>query len=172
LFEPVIAGAIGGIPCSAVRSPIRRSSGSGGRQVDCLKDDKAYEFKIRITTAASGQGRWGEEVLFPREARNSGYTPILIVLDPTPNPKLAELVKAFEDSGGLAFVGDDAWFHLKNEAGEEMGLFLDKYIRAPLDEVYAALDPADVLPPLRVELLAGEVVFKLGEASSKIDRRW
>jgi hypothetical protein len=170
LFEPVIAGAIGGIPCSATKSPIRRTSGSGGRQVDCLKDDKAYEFKIRITIAASGQGRWGEELLFPREAMDSGYTPILIVLDPTPNPKLSELVKAFEDHSGLAFIGDDAWSHLKNEAGEEMGLFLDRYVRVPLDEVYEALDPGDPLPPLRVEQVPGGVVFRLGEADTTIQR--
>ncbi|MDR1513700.1 MAG: hypothetical protein LBS56_09520 [Propionibacteriaceae bacterium] len=170
LFEPVIAGAIGGIPCSAAKSPIHRASGSGGRQVDCLKDDNAYEFKIRITIAASGQGRWTEELLFPQEAKNSGYTPILIVLDTTPNPKLAELVKAFEDHSGLAFVGDDAWSHLKNEAGEEMGLFLDKYIRVPLDEVDEAIDPGALLPPLRVEQVTGGVVFRLGETSTRVDR--
>ncbi|MDR2348153.1 MAG: hypothetical protein LBD90_06005 [Bifidobacteriaceae bacterium] len=171
LFEPVIAGAIGGIPCSAARSPIRRGSGGGGRQVDCLKDGKAYEFKIRITAAASGQGRWGEELLFPREAKDSGYTPILIVLDPTPSPKLSELIKVFGDNSGLAFVGEDAWSHLKSEAGREMGLFLDKYIRVPLDEVYGSLDPVDVLPSLCVEQVAGGVVFRLGEVSSVVERR-
>jgi hypothetical protein len=162
--------AIGGVPCSASKSPIRRSGGKGGRQVDCLKDDKAYEFKIRITIAASGQGRWGEELQFPEEVRQSGYTPVLIVLDPTPNPKLEALVQAFQANAGLAFIGDDAWSHLKSEAGVEMSLFLQKYVREPLDSVYAAFDSSDVLPPLRLEQVAGGVIFELGNERHVIHR--
>jgi len=63
LFEPVIANAIGGTPVSAARSPVRRHrDNKKGRQVDCLLGTKAYELKIRVTIAASGQGRWGEEI--------------------------------------------------------------------------------------------------------------
>ena len=59
LFEPIIAGAIGGVSASARRSPVRRHESSDkGRQVDCIKGDRAYEFKLRVTIAASGQGRW------------------------------------------------------------------------------------------------------------------
>ncbi len=86
LFEPIIAAAIGGTPISSRRSPIKRARDSTkGRQVDCLKDHFAYEIKLRVTIAASGQGRWGEELDFPVDCANSGYAPILLVLDPTRN---------------------------------------------------------------------------------------
>src|SRR5438132_9283069 len=63
LFEPVIAYSIGGAPAPAGRSPVKRHrSRSKGRQVDCILGQKAYEFKIRVTIAASGQGRWKEEL--------------------------------------------------------------------------------------------------------------
>ena len=92
LFEPIIANAIGGVPCSSRDSPVRRQlDTSRGRQVDCLRGNHAYEFKIRLTIAASGQGRWQEELDFPTDCRHCGYKPILIVLDPTPNPRLEEL---------------------------------------------------------------------------------
>ena len=35
--------------------------------MDCLCNDRAYEIKIRMTIAASGQGRWGEELEFPED---------------------------------------------------------------------------------------------------------
>ena len=61
LFEPIIAAAIGGVPASARESPVRRQSDAGkGRQVDCIKGNRAYEFKLRVSIAASGQGRWTE----------------------------------------------------------------------------------------------------------------
>ena len=93
LFEPIIAGAIGGIPVSASRSPVKRRGNGTGRQVDCIRavGKEAYEIKLRVTTAASGQGRWPEELDFPTDCQASGYRPVLVVLDPTPNSKLAEL---------------------------------------------------------------------------------
>ncbi|KKZ11424.1 MAG: hypothetical protein TQ37_07195 [Candidatus Synechococcus spongiarum 15L] len=70
LFEPIIAAAIGGVPASARKSPVKRRKDSNkGRQVDCLCDNRAYEIKIRMTIAASGQGRWGEELDFPEDCR-------------------------------------------------------------------------------------------------------
>ncbi len=96
LFEPIIAHAIGGTPAPARKSPVkRRTDQSKGRQVDCIRDDRAYEFKIRVTIAASGQGRWQEELDFPADCRTSGFTPVLICLDSTPNPKLDALMAAF-----------------------------------------------------------------------------
>ncbi|WP_322493724.1 hypothetical protein [Chloroflexus sp.] len=87
LFEPVIANAIGGVSLSAAKSPIRRHRDpSRGRQVDCIRDKFAYEIKMRVTIAASGQGRWQAENDFPVDCRMSGYVPVLIVFDPTPNP--------------------------------------------------------------------------------------
>lgn len=74
VFEPIIAYAIGGVPASASKSPVRRSDNKAkGRQVDCVLDQKAYEIKIRVTIAASGQGRWREELEFPQDCQTSGY---------------------------------------------------------------------------------------------------
>ncbi len=59
LFEPIISAAVGGVPVSARKSPVKRRSVSNkGRQIDCLRQRRAYEIKLRVTLAASGQGRW------------------------------------------------------------------------------------------------------------------
>ncbi|MFT4188876.1 MAG: hypothetical protein QM621_09880 [Aeromicrobium sp.] len=170
LFEPVIAGAIGGVPYSAAKSPVRRASGKGGRQVDCLKGACVYEIKLRITIAASGQGRWGEELQFPAEAKDSGFTPVLVVLDPTPNPKLDELIRVFRANGGETYIGDDAWAHLKAEAGPEMAVFLEKYIREPLDEIYFALDEDEPLPSLSLSDQGSQIRVDIGWSSVTIER--
>lgn len=87
LFEPFLAAAIGGIPYAAKKSPIRRVGDPlKGRQVDCLDGKQAYEFKMRVTIAASGQGRFQEELDFAWDCSHSGFTPILLVLDPIHQP--------------------------------------------------------------------------------------
>ena len=135
LFEPIIAYAIGGSPFSAQKSPIRRSEDKQkGRQVDCIRGKLAYEIKLRVTIAASGQGRWQEELEFPIDCKQSGYTPVLLVLDPTPNPKLAELVKTFQTQHGQTYVGDEAWKHLDEAAGNTMSIFLRNYVQQPITE--------------------------------------
>jgi hypothetical protein len=117
LFEPVLAAALGGVPCAARNSPIKRvNNPSKGRQVDCIVDRVAYEFKLRVTIAASGQGRFGEELDFARDCHGSNFTPILLVLDPTPSGRLTEL----------------AWRHLEDEAGSTMATFIEKYVRTPI----------------------------------------
>lgn len=169
LFEPILANAIGGTPISAKRSPIKRQADGGkGRQVDCVKQKLAYEFKIRVTIAASGQGRWGEELQFPIDCNGSGFTPILVVLDPTPNPKLTELVKAFTEAGGQTFVGDSAWQHLESQAGPVMSVFLERYVRKPL----AALlnDAPDPLPPMTMRMIEKGVEFEVGDDKLRIER--
>ena len=105
-----------------------------------------------MTIAASGQGRWREELDFPADCRESGYTPILIVLDPTANPKLDELASTFEAANGETYIGDDAWQHLEDAVGEVMSLFLEKYVRIPISQTLASL-PED-LP---------DVTFKMDE---------
>jgi hypothetical protein len=136
LFEPIIAHAIGGAPFSAAKSPIKRHNDkSKGRQVDCIRQKLAYEIKIRVTIAASGQGRWREELDFPVDCTASGFKPVLIVLDPTPNPKLDELVAAFQSADGETFIGDAAWKHLEDAAGRVMSLFLEKYVRTPIQRI-------------------------------------
>jgi hypothetical protein len=135
LFEPIIAHAIGGAPFSASRSPIKRhEEKSKGRQVDCIRQKLAYEIKIRVTIAASGQGRWREELDFPVDCKTSGFKPILIVLDPTPNPKLDELIATFQRAGGETYIGNAAWKHFEDAAGQVMSLFLEKYVRVPIQQ--------------------------------------
>jgi hypothetical protein len=170
LFEPILANAIGGTPVSAQRSPVKRQGNSGkGRQVDCVKQRLAYEFKLRVTIAASGQGRWGEELQFPVDCIESGFNPVLVVLDPTPNPKLTELVAAFEDVGGQTYVGDSAWQHLEDQAGPVMSVFLERYVRQPLAELIGAVP--DPLPPMTVSMIAGGIVeFKIGNDTLQVER--
>jgi hypothetical protein len=147
LFEPIIAAAIGGVPVSAKKSPVRRQDDPAkGRQVDCIREKRAYEIKIRVTIAASGQGRWREELEFPGDCRTSGYLPVLVVLDPTVNPKLDELQQAFLRAGGEVHIGAAAWNHLQQTAGTTMARFLEKYVHDPFESLLAEV-PA-TLPDL------------------------
>lgn len=171
LFEPVIAAAIGGAPISASKSPIRRSGDkSKGRQIDCLKVDVAYEIKIRITIAASGQGRWTEELTFPAEARACNIKPVLIVLDPTPNVKLTELSNAYLSAGGEVHIGDDAWKHLKSEGSPEMAIFLDKYIRQPIEQIFSARPENEPLPTFQAVDRTSSIEFKVGSDKWSVPR--
>lgn len=171
LFEPIIAHCIGGVAFGAKNSPIKRMGDkSGGRQVDCLREEikAAYEVKIRVTIAASGQGRWGEELSFPVEAAASGYKPILLVLDPTSNPKLLELTDAFVKAKGEVFLGDEAWGHLERAAGKVMGTFLDKYVKDPIADILQS--SAANLPDFTMRSRPGEITFSIGDETLVIDR--
>lgn len=169
LFEPILATVIGGTPVSAKRSPIKRSGDdSKGRQVDCLKGRQAYEFKLRVTIAPSGQGRWQEELSFPADCVNSHYVPVLIVLDPTDNLKLTELVSAFHDTGGRTYIGDAAWALLEAEAGQVLAQFLKHYIRSPLDSLIR--HAPDRLPTLEIHDNDSTVRFRVGGEILTIDR--
>jgi hypothetical protein len=115
LFEPILASCIGGEPVGSRNSPVKRLSAAGeptsnGRQIDCYvaADRTAYEFKLRVTIAASGQGRFAEELSFPAECQAAGLIPVLIVLDPTPSHRLTDLSAAFEQHGGSVLIGNDA----------------------------------------------------------------
>lgn len=139
LFEPILASCLGGESVSARNSPIKRLDENGqptnkGRQIDCYigHTSLAYELKLRVTIAASGQGRFSEELSFPVECSAAGLTPVLLVLDPTPSSRLDELTESFVNSGGHTYIGDDAWNHMETQAGEIMSVFLEKYIRPPL----------------------------------------
>jgi len=138
LFEPVIAYAIGGTPAPSKRSPVKRHRDkTKGRQVDCIIDDRAYELKIRVTIAASGQGRWQEELDFPIDCRKSGFKPVLVCMDGTRNPKLDALEAAFRKQRGEVHIGEDAWTHLEGLAGETMAKFIDRYVRGPIQTLLA-----------------------------------
>jgi hypothetical protein len=169
LFEPIIAHAIGGSPFSAKKSPVRRTADSSkGRQVDCIRDKFAYEFKIRVTIASSGQGRWQEELDFPVDCQESGYLPILIVLDPTPNPKLDQLEKVFLQQQGEVFKGEKAWAHLDDAAGRTMALFLEKYVRYPLQSLLA--ETPQPLPDFSAAVRDGNVILSIGNEPLNINR--
>lgn len=184
LFEPVLAAAIGGEPKGARTKVVKRTDDqTKGRQVDCWKiraDGKplAYEFKLRVTIAASGQGRFGEELQFARDCATSGAIPVLVVLDPTPNPRLCDLQAEFEAMGGHAFIGDAAWAHLESEAGGIMATFIERYVRTPIAaisafEVEATGDPnlkRIRLLDLEARLANGDLVFKIGDHEQLIAR--
>lgn len=142
LFEPILASCLGGEAVGSTNSPVKRLDENGkpkatGRQVDCYigAENLAYEFKIRVTIAASGQGRFGEELSFPKECKAAGITPVLIVLDPTPSNRLTELSQVFKDNKGLVYVGEQAWKHLEDKSGDIMSHFIDNYIKPPLKTI-------------------------------------
>ncbi len=170
VFEPIIAYALGGVPYSAAKSPIKREAGgTRGRQVDCIRDQKAYEIKLRVTIAASGQGRWKEELDFPADCKSSGYTPVLIVLDPTANPKLQELSHAFTEASGEVYIGHAAWDHLAKTAGTTMSRFLDIYVHEPIQTL---LSEASVdLPKLTIQMDKHHITITLDEETLQIVRK-
>ncbi|MBN9119738.1 MAG: restriction endonuclease [Planctomycetes bacterium] len=129
LFEPILTAALGGTSYSHKKSPIKRASdATKGRQVDCVEEKTAYEFKMRVTIAASGQGRFKEELDFAKDCESSGYTPVLLVLDPTPSVRLDDLSAEYRQYGGTAHIGLDAWKHIEEKAGAVMGRFVEKVL--------------------------------------------
>ena len=139
----------------------------------------AYEFKLRVTIAASGQGRFAEEQQFAEDCANSGATPVLIVLDPTPNPRLRDLEASFRHFGGNAFIGAAAWTHLEAEAGSVMAKFIENYVRVPVTaisafEVASTTDgrhPSFRLLDLAAKVVGNELSIKLGAHERTIRRR-
>ncbi|MGH9344675.1 MAG: restriction endonuclease [Terriglobia bacterium] len=177
LLEPIIAGAIGGVPFSSQKSPILRKPRrgerpDGRRQADCIReqDRRAYELKVRVTIAASGQGRWGEELRFPIDARYSGYTPVLVVLDPTENDKLTALSSAFLSEGGEVYIGDEAWSHLEEQAGPTMTQFIERYVRVPLQSLLDEAPSRAELPNFMARIEGGNIVLQVGAESLRIER--
>ncbi len=172
LFEPIIAYAIGGVPVGARKSPVRRQSDNAkGRQVDCIRGDRAHEIIIRVTIAASGQGRWGEELEFPTDCKASGFVPVLVVLDPTENPKLEELRGKFLQERGEVYVGQQAWAYLGSLAGTTMSRFLELYVHAPIDAILAnAPVQPDELPEMRVTMHRGRFTASLMDETLVVDR--
>jgi hypothetical protein len=176
LFEPVLASCLGGEAVSSKNSPVKRLNERGeptdeGRQIDCYDGENqlAYEFKLRVTIAASGQGRFAEELSFPREARAAGLTPMLIVLDPTHSTRLDELIAAFKMNRGEHHVGADAWAHMESKAGKTMSIFLERYIRPVLTEMakYEEVGPQAI----QLSWKADEIRIQGTTATIRIPRR-
>ena len=168
LFEPILASCLGGEPMSHRYSPVKRIDDNGnptneGRQIDCYIEEsrEAYELKLRVTIAASGQGRFSEEMSFPYEARRAGLTPVLIVFDPTPSPLLDRLKAKYVEEGGRYAIGEDAWNMLTNRAGREMGKYIIKYIKPPISKMEEVRLPI----PSDIQLSASEGRFIISDKS-------
>ncbi|MGY3087723.1 hypothetical protein ACVWYF_000749 [Hymenobacter sp. UYAg731] len=171
VFEPIVVRSIGGTPAAAKTSPVRRRlNPAKGRQVDCILDGRAYEIKLRITIAASGQGRWGEEKDFPADCVASGFVPVLIVFDDTQADKLDELTAIFEAAGGEVYIGAAAWQHLEDLSGETIAVFVEKYVRAPLADLLTEAPARDALPDLSIRQTADRIVITIDGEELSINR--
>lgn len=142
IFEPILVSCLGGVAVSASHSPVKRIDDNGnkttqGRQIDCYVEERheVYELKMRVTIAASGQGRFNEELTFPFEAQQAGLTPILVVFDGTESTLLTKLQEQYLKYDGKCCVGKDAWDILTKNAGREMGMFINKYIFPPITQM-------------------------------------
>lgn len=143
LYDAIVARALGGTSYGSRKSPILRKptkpggQSPGRRQVDCVVEDGenyfAYEVKIRITDAASRQGRLKEELSFPADCSYSNHVPRLLVFDPTPCQTLSQVVEAFEEQGGEVFLGAAAYDHIGATAGPAQAEFLRRYVAEPLE---------------------------------------
>ena len=90
------------------------------------------------------------------------------VLDPTPSSKLDELRAVFLNAGGEAYVGQDAWAHLKDLAGATMARFLEQYVHAPL-QVLLTEEPAR-LPDLLLTMGDKHLTVRVGDEEFSIAR--
>lgn len=168
LFEPILCNALGGVSYSAKKSPIRRAGDKAkGRQVDCIEGRDAYEFKMRVTIAASGQGRFREELDFARDCHDSGYTPRLLVLDPTPSEKLDDLINEYLQYGGTAHIGDDAWTYIEERTGKNLAIFIEKYVKRPILEVTNSYTE---LKPIKISKDGSSITIRIGEDQQIISR--
>lgn len=168
LFEPILTASLGGVSYAASKSPVRRSDDrTKGRQVDCIDGKTAYEFKMRVTIAASGQGRFKEELDFARDCHVSGFAPVLLVLDPTPSTRLAELAREYAEYSGRAYIGAHAWEYIEEAAGQVMGQFVERYVRVPLREVDIRQHN---FQPIRLEQTATTIEVRIGDNRFVIPR--
>ena len=171
VFEPIVVRSIGGTSAAAKNSPVRRLfNPKKGRQVDCILDGRAYEIKLRITIAASGQGRWGEEKDFPADCVASGFVPVLIVFDDTQADKLDELKAIFEAAGGDVYIGAAAWQHLEELSGETIAVFVEKYVRGPLDNLLAEAPARNALPDFSIKQTDDKIIITIDGEELLINR--
>lgn len=93
---------------------------------------------------------------------------MLIVLDPTTNPKMLELQKAFINAGGECYIGKAAWDHLAEVAGTTMAMFIDIYVHNPLRKLVAEVP--NILPPMTVHMDRDKIVLEICDEYIVIDR--
>ena len=125
--------------------------------------------KMRVTIAASGQGRFKEEMSFPHEAKASGLTPILVVFDETESALLTKLKAQFKRYGGKCYIGQAAWDMLYDKAGKEMSLFIRKYIYPPVRAMGNFIDSNP--KSIRIENQGSEIVISDNKNKYTIQRR-
>ena len=176
VFEPILASCLGGVPVSHTSSPVKRINDSGhrtseGRQVDCYIEDakEVYELKMRVTIAASGQGRFKEEMSFPHEAKTSGLTPILVVFDETESALLTKLKAQFKKHDGKCYIGQAAWDMLYKKAGKEMSLFIQKYIYPPIQAMGKFIDSNP--QSIRIGYHGNEIIISNSQNEYEIIRK-
>lgn len=174
VFEPILTSCLDGESVPANNSPVKRIDENGnptsaGRQIDCYisKTKEVYELKMRVTIAASGQGRFSEEMSFPYEAQAAGLTPVLIVFDNNESPLLTKLKTRYAECGGQYYIGDDAWNKLKEKAGREMGIFINKYIYPPINSMkdYLHANPHDIV----LSKHSSKIIVSNGDTEYTID---
>ncbi|NEO02875.1 MAG: restriction endonuclease [Moorea sp. SIO3I7] len=169
LFQPLLASCLGGKPVGAKNSPVKRLDANGnptnqGRQIDCLvpSNNRTYELKLRVTIAASGQGRFGEELSFAEESQAAGFIPVLLVLDPTPSNKLTELSEKYLACGGAFYHGEEAWRHMEQEAGEVVSVFIERYIKPAIQ----GIEEIEIEYPKSINLRWSDQVIEISDDSS------
>ncbi len=175
LFEPLLASCLGGEPVGSRNSPVKRLDSDGdatnkGRQIDCLvpNNKRTYELKLRVTIAASGQGRFGEELSFPVESQAAGFTPVLLVLDPTPSDRLTELSRKYLECGGKFYHGEKAWNHMEEEAGDVVSVFIEKYIKPAIQGIEEVEIPQ--LESIILSWTEGDIKIRGGNQDYVIER--
>lgn len=175
VFEPILASCLGGTSVSHTGSPVKRINDRGkktneGRQIDCYIEEtkEVYELKMRVTIAASGQGRFKEELSFPYEAKQSGFTPILVVFDETESSLLTKLKAQFKKYGGKCYIGQSAWDMLYEKAGKEMSLFIRKYIYPPIQAMGRYIDRTP--KPITIDNFDNAIVISDGNNKYRIER--
>ena len=176
VFEPILANCLGGSSVSHTNSPVKRINDNGrrtneGRQVDCYIEEvkEVYELKMRVTIAASGQGRFKEEMSFPHEAKESGLIPILVVFDETDSVLLTKLKAQFEKYGGKCYIGQAAWDMLYEKAGKEMSMFIKKYIYPPVQAMERFIDSNP--QSIQIENHGSEIVISNSKSQYRIERK-
>lgn len=173
IFERLLAECLGGIGYTSKASPIKRLNRDGGRQVDCIVESTktAYEFKMRFTTASSGQGRFSEEKSFASEARAAGYTPVFLVLDPTESDKLSEITKDYEAAAGRCLTGQAAWDEIKRNAPGHLSIFVEKYIEKPIEALTNQRISQVQLENLSITQNGQDIIISVGNRDLVIERQ-
>jgi hypothetical protein len=84
----------------------------------------------------------------------------------------------FEAKGGHAYIGDDAWAHLEEEAGGIMATFIERYVRIPISKISAfevGMGGDTEQKYLRLldfeaRMIEGDIVLKIGNHEHFISR--